>query len=90
MWSSADEDVPGACSMNDSCIYQIRIEGHLSQNWRDWFDGLVIECLPAGETTLTGRLADQTALLGVLGKIHALNLRLITVARLTVAAAPGF
>jgi hypothetical protein len=61
--------------------YEIRVEGLLSERWSDWFDGLAICSEPEGETTLTGWIGDQTALFGVLGKIHALNLVLISVNR---------
>jgi hypothetical protein len=64
-------------------IYEIRMEGHLPDRWSDWFDGLAIRNGANGETTLTGPLTDQSALFGVLSKIHALNLVLISVNRLT-------
>ena len=65
--------------MDRLCIYEIRVEGHLSDRWSDWFDGLAIRNEPNGETKLSGALADQSALFGVLNKIHALNLILISV-----------
>ncbi len=64
-------------------VYEIRVEGHLSDRWADWFDGLAIRNQPNGETTLSGSLADQAALFGVLNKIQALNLILISVNRLS-------
>ncbi len=65
--------------MNRPCIYEIRVEGHLAERWSDWFEGLAIHNEPNGETTLSGMLADQSALFGVLTRIHALNLSLISV-----------
>ncbi|MDX1416811.1 MAG: hypothetical protein R3293_21595 [Candidatus Promineifilaceae bacterium] len=62
-------------------IYEICIEGHLSDRWSEWFDGLTIWHEIEGQTTLSGVLADQAALLGLLAKIHALNLNLISVSR---------
>ncbi len=67
--------------MNKLCIYEIRVEGHLTDRWSDWFEGLAIRNEPNGETTLSGPLSDQAALIGVLTKIHALNLVLISVCR---------
>ena len=64
-------------------VYEIRVEGHLSDRWADWFDGLSIHNNPNGETTLSGWLADQASLFGVLNKIQALNLILISVNRLS-------
>lgn len=59
--------------------YEIMIEGDLGEEWAEWFDGLVIQPGPDGQTILRGMLVDQAALLGVLYKIHALNLKLISV-----------
>jgi hypothetical protein len=61
--------------------YTIRVEGRLTDRWSDWFEGLAIHNDSNGETTLSGVLADQAALLGVLNKIQALNLTLISVHR---------
>jgi hypothetical protein len=61
--------------------YEIRVEGQLTDRWSDWFDGLAIQSGPANETTLSGWIADQAALLGVLTRIHNLNLTLIAVNR---------
>ena len=68
--------------MDSPHVYEIRVEGHLTDRWSDWFDGLEIRNDPNGETTLTGPLTDQSALFGVLTRIHALNLPLISVNRL--------
>ena len=68
-------------SMGKPCIYEIRIEGHLTDRWSDWFEGLAINNNSNGETILSGPLSDQSALLGVLNKIQALNLTFISVSR---------
>jgi hypothetical protein len=62
-------------------MYEIRVEGHLTDRWSDWFDRLAIRNDPNGETILSGLLVDQAALFGALTKIHALNLTLISVNR---------
>lgn len=62
-------------------FYEIHVEGHLADLWSEWFEGLVIHNDPKGETTLSGPLADQAALLGVLNKIQALNLTVVSVKR---------
>lgn len=59
-------------------FYQIRIQGHLVDDWSDWFAGLRITRLATGETQLLGAL-DQTTLHGVLARIRDLNLILIAV-----------
>ena len=54
-------------------IYQIRVRGHLDQRWSDWFDGFTLE-YNYGNTILTGSVADQAVLHGVLSKIRDLGL----------------
>jgi hypothetical protein len=65
--------------MDEPNIYEIRVEGQLTDRWSDWFEGLAIHNATNGETTLSGMLADQAALLGVLNKIQALNLTVVSV-----------
>ena len=57
------------------------IKGHLDSEWSDWFDGLTITMVDNGETILTGPLADQTALHGVLIKIRDVRLPLLSLTR---------
>ena len=58
--------------MDQPRVYEIRVEGHLTDRWSDWFEGLAIHNDSSGETTLSGPLVDQAALFGVLTKIHVL------------------
>ncbi len=58
---------------------QVRVRGHLSAQWADWFSGLQIENRPEGVAILRGRLPDQALLLGVLNRMHELGLELISV-----------
>lgn len=58
--------------------YEIRVEGCLSEQWADWFDGLTITH-EAGETLLTGPLTDQASLYGLLKKVRDLGLSLLSV-----------
>ena len=62
-------------------IYQIRIEGHLGQQWADWFEGLDIAPEEHGSTLLTGTVIDQAALYGLLKKVRDLGMPLISVQR---------
>lgn len=59
--------------------YEIRIKGHLSPAWSEWFTGLAIHNDEQGEAVLTGWLPDRAALYGVLNQIQALNLTLLAV-----------
>jgi hypothetical protein len=61
--------------------YEIRVEGVLDSRWAAWFGGLRIETDDA-QTIISGSLADQAALHGVLTKIGDLGLSLISVCRL--------
>lgn len=62
-----------------AAIYEIRIRGHLDKDWAEWFEGLTLTHTNDGHTILTGPLADQPALHGVLNRIRNLNLALISV-----------
>lgn len=62
-----------------SVNYEIRVAGSLTPQWMDWFDGLVIINTENGETLLSGPLADQAALYGLLKKIRDLGLPLVSV-----------
>ena len=61
-----------------SANYEIRVAGSLPPQWRDWFDGLVID-VENGETLLRGPVADQAALFGLLKKIRDVGLPLVSV-----------
>jgi len=62
--------------------YEIRVQGHLDQDWSEWFDGLTISYDPDGNTRLCGSLTDETALHGVLIKVRDLALPLLAVNRI--------
>ena len=63
-------------------VYEIRVKGQLDESWSEWFDGLEIRNEADGETVITGPVADQAALHGVLVKVRDLGLPLIVVRRL--------
>jgi len=60
-------------------IYQIRVRGHLSNKRAEWFGGLTIENRPNGEALISGPVADQAALHGLLIRIRDLGLPLLAV-----------
>jgi hypothetical protein len=62
-------------------IYQIRVEGHLDGEWSDWFTGLTVRLEEDGTTLLSGAVADQAALHGLLRRIRDLGLPLLSVDR---------
>lgn len=59
--------------------YQIRVGGRLSPGWSEWFDGLAITATENDETLITGWVADQSALQGLLKKVRDLGLPLLSV-----------
>ena len=59
--------------------YEIRLKGHLDARWTGWFDGFTITLTEDGETILTGSVADQAALHGLLKKVRDLGLPLLSV-----------
>ena len=75
--------------------YQIQVQGWISERWANWFDNMTISVddnnddeddavQPAGGlaiTTLTGAVADQAALLGLLQQLYTLGLPLLLVRR---------
>jgi hypothetical protein len=63
-------------------IYQIKVKGELDPSWSDWLGGLQISVVSedgAPFTKLTGYIADQPALFGILERIRDMNLLPITV-----------
>ena len=59
--------------------YEIRINGHLDATWAMWFDGLAITLDENGNTLLSGPVADQAALHGLLIKVRDVGLPLLSV-----------
>jgi len=62
--------------------YQIKVPGHLDESWSEWAGGMTITVESEGDgppvTVLTGTL-DQAALQGLLRRLYALGLPLISV-----------
>ena len=67
---------------NQQQCYEIRLKGHLDDRWAEWFEGLTITLEEEGDTLLTGPIIDQAALHGLLKKVRALGLPLVSVSPL--------
>lgn len=65
--------------LHPSTVYQIRIKGHLDQQWTVWFGGMTITQEDNGDTLITGPVIDQAALHGLLKKVRDLGMPLLSV-----------
>lgn len=64
--------------------YRILVEGWLSERWMHWFEGMDVQIHSERgpvATTLTGTVADQAALFGVLQRLYTLGLSIVLVER---------
>jgi hypothetical protein len=68
----------------DPMLYRICISGSLDEQWSDYYGGMTIEQISDPKrypmTILTGRLADQSALIGVLNLLHDMGCPILSVA----------
>jgi hypothetical protein len=69
-------------SPKESAVYEIMIEGHLAPHRVQQFEGLEVTHQSYGETSITGPIPDQSALLGLLNWLHDLGAVLVSVRRL--------
>ena len=68
--------------------YEIRIKGHLDSRWADWFDGLRLTNESDGTTIISGPVADQAALHGLLQKVRDVGLPLVSVTSRSTRTSP--
>jgi hypothetical protein len=59
--------------------YELRVKGHLDPRWATWFAGLNVSHEGDGTSVISGPIADQAALHGLLQRIRDLGLPLISV-----------
>lgn len=73
---------PGT-SLFEPAMYRISIVGTLDKKWSDYYGGMTIEHANdphyGSMTILTGRLADQSALVGVLNSLHDIGCPILSV-----------
>jgi hypothetical protein len=65
--------------------YEFRVEGHLDDHWSAWLGDLTIARHHDGTSTLTGPVADQAQLHGVLAGLRDIGATLLS---LNVLEAP--
>jgi hypothetical protein len=71
-----------------SKVYRIVVRSELSDKYAVAFEGMQMEA-KNGQTILTGEVKDQRHLFGILDRLNALGLVLLSVQALTEAAHPS-
>ena len=70
-------------SMDIPVTYRIRVQGLIDKSWFSYYDNMEIEVEKGTRnhpvTTLTGRVADQAALQGMLNLVYELRLPILSV-----------
>jgi hypothetical protein len=73
-------------SGSDRATYRISVRGQLDDAWSQWFDDMTVAYESAGDgtriTVLTGAVADQPKLRGILARMWDLNLTVLSVERI--------
>lgn len=81
-------------SADASDQYRICVCGALDASWSDRLGGMTISTIRLADgtpgLTLTGYLADQSALVGVLNTLYDLGLSLVSVERVPAVAEASF
>ena len=61
-----------------SPIFQITVQGTLSEDWKEWFNGMLISSESSSPsnptTTITCNVRDQAELMGIINWLHNMNL----------------
>ena len=77
------KEVKQKLTLDQPATYQIKVPGHLDDSWVDWAGGMSITLESKGNgpptTVLTGAVADQAALQGLLRRLYSLGLPLMSV-----------
>jgi hypothetical protein len=63
---------------SDAQIYQFRVAGHLDDHWSASFDNVTITWHDDGTSTLTGLVADQAQLHGILAGLRDIGATLLS------------
>ena len=70
--------------LSEAGRYEIRLRGQLDAHWTTWFDGLAVSHESDGTTVISGSIADQAALHGLLQRVRDLGLPLVSVQRVDI------
>jgi hypothetical protein len=83
------ETHPSPLFSDEPGIYEIRLRGHLDPRWASQLEGMRFTHQSDGSTVLSGRVADQSALHGLLRRLRDLALPLLSVNRIDPEPAPA-
>jgi hypothetical protein len=78
-----------ASDPNQPVVYQIRLQGQLGAEWRDWLGVMSITLADNGDTLVTSQVVDQAALYGLLRKVRDLGIPLLAVNCIQLDQAEG-
>jgi hypothetical protein len=67
-------------------IYQVQVAGHLDDQWSASFDNITVTRHDDGTSTLTGPVADQAQLHGILARLRDIGATLLSLHPLETAA----
>lgn len=62
----------------DKTFYEIQVKGYLDARWNELFDGMTI-AWKDNVTTISGMVADQAALHGLLARVRDYGLTLLSI-----------
>jgi hypothetical protein len=62
--------------------YRIDVAGHVDLSWAESFEANALVHMPQGSSRFIFEIADQSALLGVLMRLHGLGIQLVSLNRL--------
>lgn len=74
---------------SDHQTYQLRVAGHLDEQWSAWFGELTLARDDDGTCTLTGPVADQAQLHGILARLRDIGATLLSLRSLDGADEEG-
>lgn len=79
--------------LDHAVSYTIRIEGSIDDALAGWFGPMQLEPSDGTDgrqiTTLSGEVADQAALVGLVRHLHGLGIVLLSIERTTCGASKG-
>ncbi len=88
-----DDENPEICPLHNetrqSIHYEICVQGEVSDQWFDCFDGLVFQILENNRTLIRANLTDKSALHGLLTRIGELNLTVLSVNKIGGTVRPN-